>query len=164
MRVTFVYCRFLCLSLLPRWVSGCSDCPKRNDTGLFLLLQLPLCYDSNGETGRPEAWMYPVWGTQDVGACSDSLSDPGTIRPIYALTALTSGDNTILLFCIAHWALGSYCDNTKVSWLRLKCLLCWHSRRNVDIEITVSLNERQAFLTEMIFRRKPPLAHPHVKF
>lgn len=66
--LTFVYCHFPS-SLLHRWISGCSDCPKRNDTGLFLLLQLPLCYDSDGETCRPEAWMYPVWRPQDVETC-----------------------------------------------------------------------------------------------
>lgn len=71
----------------------------------------------------------------------------------------------ITLFCcsallIWPWALMLCCDiNAKVIWLCLKCLLCWHSQRNIYIEIRMSTcrNERQACSW---FRRKNLFPHP----
>lgn len=61
------------MALLCRSNGGRSDGPERNDTGLFLFLQLPLGHHSDGEARGPETWLQPVWRPQDLGPCQHSV-------------------------------------------------------------------------------------------
>lgn len=102
-------------SLLHRWVSGCSDCPQGNDTGLFCLLQIPLRYDSDGEAGRPEAWVHTVWGPQEVGTRRKSSSDPSETKPRFVCCgACVDGSRRC---CWGPWGLSD-----KLARLCLECL------------------------------------------
>ena len=96
------------LPLLHRWVSRCSDCAERNDTGLFLVLQFPLRYHSNGEAGRPEARVYAVRGPQDVE------TGPSRMRPGFDQTV----DSWVVLLCSLIFSKCWYWSIWVCAWMR----------------------------------------------
>lgn len=147
-------------SLLCRWLGGRSVSPERSDTGLFLLLQLPLGHNSDGEAGGPETWLQPVWGPQDLGTCQNSVepshffcmcafamcnSVPFCACVVAVVVFCCCGVRSDLCFCCCsfHWkenVVNLYCllGHCYICAIVAQLVLCNHCNKAIDNVTEVS--------------------------